>query len=129
MASRITLQEAQNLKAELQVRHSHAEFRIVDNSNERRIGRKAAEAKGYQIIEDGRITVLAMVTRFDVLEIRRCQCGAEILTAAIGELGLDECPACQTKRQARFQKELKESCQRNADHMAAWDAMDEWEES
>ena len=128
MASRTTLEKAQNLKVELQVRHPCAEFRIIDDSKERRVGRSAAEADGYKIIEDGEITVLAMVTRFDVLEVRRCECGAEILTAAIGEHGLDECATCRIERQARQKQALAESCERGRQAMAASVAFDEYNE-
>ena len=128
MASRTTLEKAQNLKAELQARHPRAEFRIIDDSKERHIGRNAAEADGYKIIEDGEITVLAMVTKFDVLEVRHCDCGAEILTIAIGEHSLNECVTCRTERQARQKQALAESCERGRQAMAASVAFDEYSE-
>lgn len=129
MASRTNLREAQELKAEWQTRHPGARFRIVDNSETMMVGKAVAERHGYEIIEDGRIRVLAKVTRFDVLEIRQCECGAEILTAAIGEISLNECKECKTKRQTRQAQELEESIRREAQRLADWDAMDEWEEA
>lgn len=128
MASRTTLEKAQNLKVELEVRHPHAQFRIIDNSKKRHVGREAAEADGYKIIEDGEIMVLAMVTRFDVLEVRHCDCGAEILTVAIGEHGLDECTTCRTERQTRQKQALAERCERGHQAIAASVAFDEYSE-
>ena len=130
MASRATLKEAEEVKEELKARYSTATFRIIDNSKTSMVGRALAETKGYKIVEDdGSRFVKAEVTQFDVLEVRVCTCGAEVLTAAIGEAGVDECQECRTKNTAQYTVELDEAVKRSRDKVAEMVARDEWEES
>jgi DNA-directed RNA polymerase subunit RPC12/RpoP len=110
MASRNTLREAQELKAQIEKQHPAAKIVIVESSSERRIGRRIAGNEGFEIIEDdGGIMVTVKETRFDVLEARTCQsCGNEYTTVAIGEADDGRCPGCREKAQARWRKELAE---------------------
>ena len=111
MASRTTLKKAQVLKEKWEAEYPNAKFRIIDNSMTRTIGGKVIESP-----------------HFNILEVRVCGCGGEILTAAVGEASLDECKECKAKRLARQEQELEASTARQAQRMADWDAMDEWEE-
>jgi len=129
MASRKTLQEARELANECQSYFPTAKFRIIDNSKRMMIGRGAAEMNGYTILEDdGSIMVLAEVTSFEVLEVRSCKCGNEVLTAAIGEAGLDECQPCREARQTRQAHEIEEGIARNQATIDRHIAFDEWNE-
>lgn len=109
MATRNTQEQAEQLKAEFETRYPARQFRIVDNSGTMTVGKMAAITNGYEVIEDGDITVLAKVTQFDVLEVRYCNCGAETLTGAIGEDGPDKCKICRARYLARFARELRKS--------------------
>lgn len=128
MATRKSCQAAQELVTKLQKRYPKATFRIIDNSKTMQIGRKAAEMKGFEIIKDGSIMVMAQVTQFEVLEVRECQCGTEILTIAIGEWGLDECTDCHEKREARQAKESQERRLREEQRIAEAEWRNRWEE-
>ncbi len=127
MATRSTQQAAQELKSEFETRYPNRQFRIEDNSGAMQIGKMAAKRQCYEIIEDGDITVIAKVTRYDVLEVRHCDCGAEILTKAIGEDGADKCRACRERQQVRFDKKLRKSeaegtqAVRDQAHRDAWE--------
>jgi len=107
MATRDSLEKAQALKRELEQAHPGIEIRILDRSTEETVWIKVAEAQGLKVlsvVDDTHVVVSR--PRFDVLEVRRCTgCGKEILTAAIGEAGLDECPDCQQRRQQRQQRQ------------------------
>ena len=129
MASRSTRQEAEKVKAEFQASYPDATIRIIDNSKTMRIGRLVAQDKGYDIVEDdGGIMVTAEVTTFDILEVRTCACGNEILTAAIGELGLTECKSGKEQRRARQAAELADGIERNRTAVARHMAFDEYSE-
>jgi len=129
MASRTTLKEAQEVKAQMEARHPGRTIRIIDKSGVAQMGRLAAESKGFEIIDGNDITVTVKEIRFDILEVRKCRnCSSEILTAAIGEDGLDECEPCKAQRKARQEKELAESIERNRQSVAEWEARDRWEE-
>lgn len=129
MASRSTLKKAQELKAKFEANHPNAEIRIIDRSGIARIGRGVAESNGFEIVEDdGGIMVTINEVRFEVLEVRHCKCGAEILTAAIGEWGLDECQACKETRETRQRIELDESIERSHQAVAEMTWRGEWEE-
>ena len=101
MASRNTLEKAQELKNEMEQRHPNATIRIVE------------ERTGYWIGE-----------------VRKCrECGGEILTAAVGEWGNDECRECaatgRTRWDAKVARGVEASRQAVAEHMA----FDEYSES
>lgn len=129
MASRTTLRKAEELKEQMQEWVPAVTLRIIDRSETRRIGRGVAEMEGYKIVEDdGGIMVLAEVTQFDVVEVRQCACGAEVLTIAIGEAGLDECQACKRKRQKWQAEESMHSSQASRASVAAHMAFDEYSE-
>jgi hypothetical protein len=129
MATRKSLGEAQKLVAELQIRHPNAIFRIVDNSKTMRVGRGAAEMQGFKVVEDdGGIMVMAEVAAFDVYEVRQCRCGAEVLTAAIGENNLDECQICRKKREERQAKVSRHNQFHAARRVAQAEWRDRWEE-
>ena len=55
-------------------------------------------------------------------------CGAEILTAAIGEYGLDECQDCRKAREERQTVELAEGIARSRESVARHVAFDEYSE-
>jgi len=130
MASRTTLKAAQELKEQMQARHPGIVLRIEDNSKAMRIGRGAARSEGFEILEDtGAIMVLAQVSRFDVVEVRHCSCGAEITTIAIGEAGLDECASCRRERELRNEQYHEDRSARQAHSVREWAARDEGEES
>ena len=94
------------------------------------MGRMVAEQKGFEILAGNDITVTVRETRFEILEVRKCrQCDEEILTAAIGEYGLDECAACREKRQARQKAEGQARAERARREVREWDARDAWEEA
>ena len=114
MASRSTRQEAEKIKAETEARHPGVEIRILDNSGTAQIGRMIAEREGFEILSGNDITVTVRETRFEILEVRKCRCGAEVLTAAIGESGLNECSACREKRQERQKREGQARAERKA---------------
>lgn len=129
MATKKSLKEAQEAITRLQTRHPNATFRIVDNSKTMRIGRGAAARQGFEIVEDdGGIMVTAKVTAFDVYEIRYCRCGAEVLTAAIGEDGLDECRTCRKKREERQARISGRNRRESARRVAQAEWRDRWEE-
>jgi hypothetical protein len=130
MASRQTETEAQELKANFEKTYPDRTFRIINSSQERRIGRGVAEMKGYQIIEDdGSIMVTVNYTEFQVLEVRKCVCGAEVLTAAVGEDGLNECPSCKAERKSRQEQDGTERANRSAAKVREMTWRDAWEES
>ena len=114
MASRSTRQEAEKIKAETEARHPGIEIRIIDKSGVTQMGRMIAEQKGFEIISGNDITVTVRETRFEILEVQECRCGKEILTAAIGEDGLNECTNCREKRQQRQKAEGKTRAARKA---------------
>lgn len=114
MASRSTRQEAEKIKAETESSHPGVEIRILDKSGMTQMGRMIAEREGFEILGGNDITVTVMETRFEILEVRKCRCGAEILTAAIGESGLDECTDCREKRQQRQKREGRARAGRKA---------------
>lgn len=121
MAGRQTATEAQELKRSLEQAFPTRAFRIIDNSTKRTIGRGVAKRNGYTIIEDdGGIMVKVNYTEYLVLEVRKCDCGAEILTAAIGEDGLSECLDCRSKRHGQQNT--------NSASVREWTARDAWEE-
>ena len=112
MASRSTMTAATELMKKWQTEYPEASFRIIENSEIREVGRALAEREGYTIMEDdGSRWVLANVTRFDILEVRHCACGAEILTAAVGEYGLSQCQDCSEMLAARHAREMDSNCQ------------------
>ena len=128
MASRSTMKEAKKIKSDWETKYPNRTFCIIDRSAEMQIGRKAAEMEGFEVIEDNDDwSVLAKVTQFDILEIRQCGCGAEILTAAVGEDGLNECKDCKARRRVRQEKELAARIDRNRRATAEWQARDKWE--
>jgi len=99
-ASRGTRQEAEKVKARMEERHPGVTIRIVERG-----------------------------PRFVIMEARKCQCGTEVLTAAIGELGANECPACREKRQARHKAEGRAQVEKARQSVASWVARDVWEEA
>ena len=129
MASRKTLKEAESLRDEFQARHPAATFRIIDNSKTMNIGRVVAMMDGYDIVkDDGAIMVTAKVTRFDVVEVRHCSCGAEILTAAIGENGIDECAKCKEAAHTARMSESARRCERSRHAVAEHARFDDYSE-
>jgi len=118
MASRKTEKEAQELKAKWETQYPNSEIRIIDNSGVKQIGRCAAEQSGFEILEGNNITVKAIVTSFAVLEVKQCRsCGAEVLTAAIGEIGINVCQICERKANVKHQQELNASIARSDERM------------
>jgi len=129
MASRDTKEKAIELKQKLEARHPSITLRILESSEERRIGRAIAERKGYEITEDsGGVMVTVNLTEYNIVEVRKCRCGAEITTIAIGEHGLDECANCEAAREERDSAAIKAGikAQKAAVDAAAWRS--EWEE-
>jgi hypothetical protein len=107
MASRAILSKAQVLKAKMEAAFPAAKLVIINRSKSGTIGRDYAIEHGLEIIEDTGALVTAIMTSFHVLEVKLCcGCGSEILTAAIGEAGNDECQDCRDKRGAEFKSEL-----------------------
>lgn len=97
MASRNSMKEAQELKMTFETNYPNAEIRIVENG-----------------------------ARFDILEVRECDdCETEILTAAIGEWGVDECFDCREASEAKWKEELAAGVARQNDEIAQWVAHDE----
>ena len=97
MASRNTLQEAQEVKAGMESRHPGIEIRIVDTG-----------------------------TRFNIMEVRKCaDCGSEILTAAIGQLTSNKCRTCCEKKRVKQEKKLQANIKREAERLAWADNFDE----
>lgn len=95
MASRNTLKEAKELKAQFEQDYPGIKIVISDKSSERRVGRRVAESKGFEIIEDsGVIMVTVKEMRFEIMEMRGCECGDEYATAAIGEVDSGKCQKC-----------------------------------
>jgi hypothetical protein len=126
MASRDTLAEATELKNKFETRYPARKFKIVDQSEKMRIGRRVAIAEGYEILEDtGSAMVMANCTQFAVLEVKHCECGAEVLTAAIGEDGLHECDDCYRHRQERQARVLAHGIENSTQRAAQADAFDE----
>lgn len=125
MASRNTKAEAQDLRNEIEARFPGVDIRIVDKSAVRKVGRKIAERQGLEILkDDGRFMVKVFEPKFEVLEVRTCRCGAEVLTAAIGEDSLDECPACRAARKERQERDLETRIARKAadrERFERWD--------
>lgn len=93
MATRATLIEAQELKAQLEAKYN-LKLKIVSN----------------------------IFGEFDVLEIKVCRCGAEVLSAAIGEDDFTQCNECYRRREARqaqvLERGIENSAQRVAEHVA-----------
>ena len=130
MATRQTQQAAQELKADFERDYPTRTFRIIDSSREMRIGRGVAEMKGYEITEDdGSIMVKVNYTEFSILEVRACRCGAEVLTKAIGEDELDECPTCRKAREQRQAQGHRVQEARERTKVRTWTARDTWEEN
>jgi hypothetical protein len=127
MATRNTIQEAQELKARFETRYPARKFRVVDQSEKMRVGRRVAIAEGYEILEDtGSAMVTANCTQFAVLEIKHCECGAEVLTAAIGEDDFCECDSCYQERRTRQAKTLEDGIRNSTQRAAQADAFDEF---
>lgn len=127
MASRSTLQKAQEVKAEIESRHPGIKIRITDESGVHQMGRAVAERKGFEIVEDnGGCMVTVKETYFDISEVRICTgCGVEILTAAIGEDTLNECTTCRERRLEKQEKELQASIERSRQRMDWAESFDE----
>jgi len=129
MASRDTKEKADELKQQLEARHPSIELRIIESHEQQRIGRAVAKRKGYEIVEDnGGIMVTVNVAEFNVVEVRKCQCGAEITTIAIGEYGLDECADCSAAREERDSAAIKASIKAQKAAVDEADWRDQWEE-
>ena len=120
MASRNTLKEAQELKAEFKKSFGGVEIRIVENTETRQMGRIVAEEMGLDIDGQDDLFVTVKVTRYDVLEVRHCGCGQEILTQAIGEIGLNECPTCRERRENSQNAERTASIARQSADIKEW---------
>lgn len=126
MATRNTQNEANQLKTKLEKQYPNRKFRIVDNSRTMKMGRLAAEEEGYEILSGSVITVTAKVTSFTILEIRECGCGTEILTAAIGEDGLNECRECAKKSKEAHEANLNRSIAENKAEVDRYEAYSEF---
>jgi len=120
MASRPILSAAQTLKIQMEAIYPGSKLTIVDKSKKSTIGRDYAIEHGLEIINDsGGVLVTAIVTRFDVLEMKACHnCGDEILTRAIGEIGNDECQDCADRRKAKFQVRLTNRVRAESERVA-----------
>jgi len=131
MATRDTLKEAQELKSQLEQEFPNAKIIIEDQSSEIQMGRMIAEMKGFEIIEDdGGIRVTVKETRYEVLEVRKCGCGIEFTTAAIGEYSAnDECQDCREKRIDRQRQELDVGVARESARVKRMNWRDAWEQS
>ena len=127
MANRATLDGAQALKVQMQSMFPNAKLTIVDRSKPSTIGRDYAIEHGLEITSDqGGALVTAIATRFDVLEVLAChECGSEVLTAAIGEIGNDECQDCRQERSKMFSAELRDDVAIEAQRVA----QNEWRNS
>lgn len=130
MASRADREVAEKLKAQYQNEYPNREFRVLDKSSTRKVGRVIAERKGFTVIEDdGGPMVTAQVAAFDVLEIRKCaDCGSEVLSAAIGEDSAAVCTHCRTARRERKEKRSRRRQTTSRQQVAESRARDRWEE-
>ncbi len=129
MASRKTRQAAQELKAKFQERHPDLTFRVTDVSRTYPMSRATAERWGREIIGGDETTATVRDAQFNVSEIRTCvDCGAEILTAAIGEIGDDRCLACREASKAAFAAELAARKKVSAAFSAEREWRNDWEE-
>jgi len=130
MATRNSKIEAEALVKDLVEQYPHRQFRILDNSASRRIGRAVAQNAGYSIIEDtGGPMVTAQVVEFEVLEVRHCgNCGAEVLTRAIGEDSVTHCAQCGKQHHEAHVQQLAADKAREAERVRIAVARDEWEE-
>ena len=129
MASRKTRQAAQELKAKFQERHPDLIFKITDVSRTYQMSRATAERWGREIIGGDETTATVRDAQFKVSEVRICvDCGAEILTAAIGEIGDDRCPTCRETSKAAFKAELTARKAASAKLSAEREWRNNWEE-
>ena len=104
MATRSTMQAAEELKAQFEGWYPGAEIRIVDRSQ-------------------------PTYSQFAVLEVVKCRdCGGEILTQAIGELGNDRCHSCREAGHSNWTRKTQESTRRESQRVADNLARDLWEE-
>lgn len=131
MATRNTLKEAQDQKAQLEQDFPGIVIEIEDRSGERQVGRGVAERDGLEIVQDdGSVFVTVKVTRFSILEIRKCGvCGSKYTTRAIGECGLRECRNCKNARLEQHSRELDESIERESVRLEEATWRDAWEQS
>lgn len=130
MATRNTLKEAQDRKAQLEQDFPGIVIEIEDQSGERQVGRGVAERDGLEIVQDdGGVFVTVKATRFSILEVRKCGvCGNEYTTRAIGEYGLRECHNCKNARLERHNRELDESVRRESARLEEATWRDAWEQ-
>lgn len=104
MATRETMQAAEELKAQFEERYPGSEIRIVDRSQ-------------------------PTYSQFAVLEVVKCHdCGAEILTQAIGEIGNNRCNDCREAGRNNWTRKTQESTRRESDRIKEAEWRDRWEE-
>lgn len=119
MASRKTRQAAEELKAKLQEQHPSLTFKITDVSRTYQMSRATAERWGREIVGGDATTATVRDAQFNVSEIRTCvDCGAEVLTAAIGEFVIDRCQTCRGKSKADFEASLATSIKAEDERVA-----------
>lgn len=109
MAWRTTREAAEAVAADVRTNHPGVSISVVDRSEERYVGRIAAEEEGWQVLEDnGGPMVKVWATMFFVLEARQCRvCGTEIFTEAYGEANSDLCPRHEAEARERNEIETR----------------------
>jgi DNA-directed RNA polymerase subunit RPC12/RpoP len=127
MATRNSKHAAEELKTKWEAEYPGSEFVIIDRSGIQMIGKFVAEENGYEIIEGNGPRVKAKVTEFEVLEVKHCHnCGAEVLSAAIGEASSYECVECRNKLAAERHSRSEEAKERSRQSVAAHAAFDDF---
>jgi len=119
MATRETLEEAEELAAQLRRQYPDADIRVVDATQVQTISRTLAAQHGWEIVEDRPKYPLVRVPEFRVVQILHCaQCGAEFHDEAFGEIGRRYCRSCQERideqRRAESARRVAEARQRVA---------------
>jgi hypothetical protein len=104
MATRETKEQAQELLEKFQARWPNLSFRLTDESTSR-------------------------YSQFGVYEVRACQdCGAEILTAAIGEDSINRCRTCKDKAARAEEEQSRQACAKSAERTRRHADFDEYSE-
>ena len=130
MATRKSLTEAQALYDSMTSKNPDREFRMLDISKEREVGKAIPAQNGWRVIRPGTWGVVVWAEEYDIREVRHCRdCGAEILTPDwLNDDIIWRCPDCEKKADERLERESL-AWRREQDRQIRWAvANDEWEE-
>jgi len=100
MASRETLQEAEELAEQLRHEYPDDDIRIIDATRVQPVSPTLAGQHGWEVVEERPDPQypLVRVPEFRVVRILRCaQCGAEFEDLAFGEIPRRYCRSCQDR--------------------------------